>query len=170
MPGMATVNLEMEFGAVLAEARRRADLSQEAQPRERPHRHPGRRAGVGHRAPTDCELGVLAQACGVSVFDLLPPGYSLRVLEHGGIESTQEVRGREALDTLLREYFAMVVELRSGRIVTPPTLRHEDLVELAAAPGTRPNRSRRMAGRSPRPRRHRHAGGAPLTPAPKGSV
>jgi hypothetical protein len=59
-------------------------------------------------------------------------------LEHDGIESTQEVRGREALDTLLREYLAMVVELRSGQTVTPPTLRHEDLVELATALGDTP--------------------------------
>src|SRR6476646_7074513 len=107
---MATVHPPIEFGTVLAEVRRRADLS----PRKL-----GRASGLtvrrvialesGTELPTDCELGVIAQACGVSVFDLLPPGYSLRVLEHDGIESTQEVCGREALDTLLREYLAMVV-------------------------------------------------------------
>jgi hypothetical protein len=89
----------------------------------------------GVALPDDRELGALARACRVSVFDLLPPGYSLSVFvpERDGL--TQVARGREALDVLLREYLAMVVELRAGRAVTAPTLRHEDLVELAAALG-----------------------------------
>jgi transcriptional regulator with XRE-family HTH domain len=137
---MTTLQSDAGFGAVLEDARRRSQLT----PRQL-----GRASGLtarrvtrlesGAELPTDRELGALAQACGVSVFDLLPAGYSLRVLvqdEEGS--SPQEVQGREALDTLLREYIAMVVELRSGRAVTPPTLRHADLVELAAAVGATP--------------------------------
>jgi transcriptional regulator with XRE-family HTH domain len=87
--------------------------------------------------PTDRELGALAQACRVSVFDLLPPGY-VGVLAHDDACGAHEVRGAEASDALLREYLSMVLELRSNRVVTAPTLRHDDLVELAAALGDTP--------------------------------
>jgi transcriptional regulator with XRE-family HTH domain len=97
--------------------------------------------GTGGR-PTDRELGLLAQACNTTVFSLLPPGYGLEVLraedpaaaEPGGAPA----RGDEALDALLREYLSMVVELRSGHPITPPSLRHDDLVELAAVLGDTP--------------------------------
>jgi hypothetical protein len=72
------------------------------------------------------------------VFDLLPPGYSLRVLVHDTPDGTREVAGQHALDALLQEYLAMVVEMRAGRPVTAPSLRHEDLVELAASLGDSP--------------------------------
>ena len=62
--------------------------------------------------PTDHELGVLAQACGVSVFDLVPAGHNLRVLLHDTAVGTSEANGEAALDALLREYLSMVVELR----------------------------------------------------------
>jgi transcriptional regulator with XRE-family HTH domain len=132
------VGEQAEFGGCLEGARRAAGLSQ---------RRLARNAGLTSRriaelerdadVPTDRELGALAQGCGVSVFDLLPPGYSLRILDHDGT-SAQELQGRQASDALLREYLTMVMELRSGRVVTAPTLRHDDLVELAAALGDTP--------------------------------
>ena len=136
---MDTVHEEVTFGAALQTVRAGAGLSS---------RKLARASGLaikrvsqlesGDGLPTDRELGVLAQACGVSVFDLLPPGYTLRVLLHDGTAGPQELQGQVALDALLREYVAMVVELRAGRAVTPPTLRHEDLVELATALGDTP--------------------------------
>jgi transcriptional regulator with XRE-family HTH domain len=128
-----------EFGRGLEAARQAAGLSQ---------RKLAKRTGLATRRiadlergvelPTDRELGALAQGCGVSVFDLLPPGYSLRILAHDGTSGAQELQGRHASDALLREYLSMVMELRSGRVVTAPTLRHDDLVELAAALGDTP--------------------------------
>ena len=128
-----------DFGDCLEAARREAGLS----PRKLAKKCgvPTRRIAdleQGTSVPTDRELGALAQGCGVSVFDLLPPGYSLRVLANSGSDGAQELQGREASDALLREYLSMVVELRSGRVVTPPTLRHDDLAELAAALGDSP--------------------------------
>jgi transcriptional regulator with XRE-family HTH domain len=126
-----------EFGRRLESARDEAGISR---------RKLAKRSGLepkdiadleaGTRRPTDRELGALAQACRVSVFDLLPPGYTLRILSRDvtGAFPT-ELEGGEALDALLREYLAMVVELRSDGVVTAPSLRHDDLVELAAALG-----------------------------------
>ena len=88
--------------------------------------------------PTDHELGVLAQACGVSVFDLVPAGHNLRVLLHDTAVGTSEANGEAALDALLREYLSMVVELRRGNVVTAPSLRHDDLAVLAANLGGTP--------------------------------
>jgi transcriptional regulator with XRE-family HTH domain len=129
-----------EFGRILEGARVAAGLSS---------RQLAKTSGVaprriteleeGRSAPTERELGVLAQACRISVFDLLPSGYSLRVLAHDTTSGAHEVSGTDALDALLREYLSMVIELRSGRAVTPPTLRHEDLVELATALGDSPD-------------------------------
>ena len=123
------------FGASLAAARVQAGLST---------RKLARATGIDHRRiialeqgtggrPTDRELGVLAQGCDTTVFALLPPGYGLEVL--GSHDATA---GEGALDALLREYLSMVVELRAGRPVTAPSLRHDDLVELAAALGDTP--------------------------------
>jgi transcriptional regulator with XRE-family HTH domain len=92
----------------------------------------------GSAVPTDHELGALAQACEVSVFDLLPPAYALRVLARDDTTGAREVDGGDACDVLLREYLSMVVELRSGRVIAPPTLRRDDLVELAGALGDTP--------------------------------
>jgi transcriptional regulator with XRE-family HTH domain len=127
------------FGACLRAVRHRADLSK---------RSVAKRSGIplrrvsaldaGAEVPTDRELGALAQACQVSVFDLLPSGYSLRLLAQDETSGAREVSGTEATDALLREYLSMVVEMRAGRPVTAPTLRHEDLVELAAALGDDP--------------------------------
>jgi transcriptional regulator with XRE-family HTH domain len=127
------------FGRCLESTRRTADLSQ---------RKLAKRSGIsvrrideleqGAAEPTDRELGALAQACRVSVFELLPAGYTLRVLAQDESTGVRELEGGEASDALLREYLSMVVELRSGRPVTPPTLRHDDLVELAAALGDSP--------------------------------
>jgi transcriptional regulator with XRE-family HTH domain len=137
--GDAASTLSAEFGRCLERSRRDADLSQ---------RKLAKKSGVptrriadleqGREVPTDRELGALAQACRISVFDLLPRGYSLRVLAHDETSESTEVAGREAFDALLREYLSMVMELRSGRAVTAPTLRHDDLVELAGALGDSP--------------------------------
>lgn len=125
------------FGASLAAARTQAGLST---------RKLARASGIEHRRivaleqgsdpPTDRELGLLAQGCGTTVFALLPPGYGLEVLAPDAATSTA---GEHALDALLREYLSMVVELRAGRTVTAPSLRHDDLVELAAALGDTPD-------------------------------
>jgi transcriptional regulator with XRE-family HTH domain len=93
----------------------------------------------GDDVPTDSELGVLAQACGVSVFDLVPAGQNLRVLLHDQGAGTSEANGEVALDALLREYLSMVVELRRGNPVTAPSLRHDDLAVLAANLGGTPD-------------------------------
>lgn len=129
----------LAFGQRLEESRRDAGLSR---------RKLAKRSGVAPRRihdleqgaalPSDRELGTLAQACRISVFELLPPGYSLRIIDPDDAVDGRELRGADASDALLREYLSMVVELRSGRQVTPPTLRHDDLVELAAALGDTP--------------------------------
>ena len=132
---------QSSFGASLAAARVQAGLST---------RKLARATGIDQRRiaaleqsraePTDRELGLLAQGCDTTVFALLPPGYGLEVLApvdpRRGVASP--TAGERALDTLLREYLSMVVELRSGRAVTAPSLRHDDLVELAAALGDTP--------------------------------
>ena len=129
------------LGASLAAARVQAGLST---------RKLARASGIDHRRivaleqgeaqPTDRELGLLAQGCDTTVFALLPPGYGLEVLasEGGGGVAGARAAGERALDALLREYLSMVVELRAGRPVTAPSLRHDDLVELAAALGDTP--------------------------------
>ena len=124
------------FGSLLTAAREQAGLST---------RKLARSSGLEHRRvvaleqggaePDERELGVLAQACGTTVFALLPPGYGLEMLGSDAVPAA----GEGALDALLREYLSMVVELRSGRAVTAPSLRHDDLVELAAALGDTPN-------------------------------
>jgi transcriptional regulator with XRE-family HTH domain len=127
-----------DFARELQTARARAGLSPRKLARAsgvKARRLADLEAGIDQ--PTDRELGALAQGCGVSVFDLLPPGYSLRVLVRDDA-GAKEVQGRTALDALLREYLQMVLELRSGRAITPPTLRHDDLVELASALGDTP--------------------------------
>jgi len=128
-----------EFGRLLTAARTDAHLS----PRKlsRVSGVPARRISdleQGDAMPTDRELGALAQGCGRSIFDLLPPGYGLRLLDHAESNGARELTGRDAIEALLQEYVSMVVELRSGRAVTAPTLRHDDLVELAAALGDTP--------------------------------
>ena len=69
--------------------------------------------------------------------------------------------GRTRLEALLQEYLSMVVEMRSGRPVTAPSLRHEDLVELAASLGDTPESIEAAAGRAAR-RRHRRRRRDPL--------
>ncbi len=128
------------FGRLLETARQEAGISS---------RQLAKKSGIaarrlgelqeGTEAPTEGEIGLLAQACQVSVFALLPPGYSLHVLAHDGSTGPREVVGDDASDALLREYLSMVVELRSGRAIAPPTLRHDDMVELAAALGDTPD-------------------------------
>lgn len=130
------------FGRSLAAARTEAGLST---------RKLARMSGIEHKrmvaleagaaSPTDRELGLLAQGCGTTVFALLPPGYGFEVLATDGTanaSSLEPAAGEHALDALLREYLSMVVEMRAGRAVTAPSLRHDDLVELAAALGDTP--------------------------------
>jgi transcriptional regulator with XRE-family HTH domain len=134
-----TDRLAEEFGPLLEAARLRSGLSL-----RKLARSSGLTAGRisclerGEALPTERELGSLAQSCRVSVFDLLPPGYSLRVLVHDNPDGAREVAGQSALGALLQEYLSMVMELRSGRPVTAPSLRQEDLVELAGALGDTP--------------------------------
>jgi transcriptional regulator with XRE-family HTH domain len=134
-----TATADSEFGRFLEAARGRAGLSQRRLARA--SRLSSRRIASlerGDDVPTEAELGALAHGCNVSVFDLLPPGYSLRVLVHDTPDGAREVAGAHALEALLQEYLSMVVEMRSGRPVTAPSLRHEDLVELAASLGDTP--------------------------------
>ena len=92
----------------------------------------------GRDLPTDRELGALATACRASVFELVPAGYSLRMLVHDEHAGPREAQGATAPDALLREYLSMVGKLRSGNSVTAPSLRQEDLVELARMLGDTP--------------------------------
>ena len=135
----AAASTDSDFGSFLEAARERAGLSQRKLARA--SRLSSRRIAClegGDDVPTEAELGALAHGCNVSVFELLPPGYSLRVLVHDKPEGAREVAGAPALEALLQEYLSMVVEMRSGRPVTAPSLRHEDLVELAASLGDTP--------------------------------
>jgi transcriptional regulator with XRE-family HTH domain len=128
-----------QFSNLLTAARERAGLSVGAlADRSRLTRRRITSLERGIDVPTETELGVLAQACDVAIFDLLPPGYSLRVLVDDPTQGRGEASGEAALDALLREYLAMVVELRAGNPVTVPSLRHDDLQELAAALGDTP--------------------------------
>ncbi len=128
-----------DFGTRLEAARRAAHLSS---------RNLAKQSGVapqrigelerGAAVPTDREIGVLAQVCQVSVFDLVTPGATLRVLTADDPSGAGAVDGVDARDALLREYLSMVVELRAGRLIAPPTLRRDDVVELATALGDTP--------------------------------
>ncbi|HEX5585735.1 MAG TPA: helix-turn-helix transcriptional regulator, partial [Acidimicrobiia bacterium] len=93
----------------------------------------------GSAMPTSLELEALADACGVSVTDLVPPGSNLRLLDRDGRRSGNgALEGELALDALLREYISMVLELRNAERLPASTLREEDLVELARALGGSP--------------------------------
>ena len=132
---------EPGFGGSLQAARASGAGSRSASSRRRrasPNGESPRSSGATTSRPID-ELGVLAQACGVSVFDLVPAGHNLRVLLHDDdAVGTSEANGEAALDALLREYLSMVVELRRGNTVTAPSLRHDDLAVLAANLGGTP--------------------------------
>jgi transcriptional regulator with XRE-family HTH domain len=92
----------------------------------------------GDDVPTEQELGVLAQSCGAAVFDLIPTGFGLRLRVGDTGRGATEVSGEPALDELLRNYLSMVRELRSGRAVTVPSLRHDDICQLAKLLGDTP--------------------------------
>lgn len=123
------------FGHNLAAARRAAGLSLNDLARttgiSRRHTRAIERGSVG---VSSAELHALADACGVTPADLVPPGSNLRLL--GGDRGALE--GEAALDALLREYISMVIEMRNAERLPTSTLREEDLTELARALGGSP--------------------------------
>ena len=92
--------------------------------------HARRMAAIerGRAAPSDDELVAIADACGVDATSLVPPQTSAHF---------EELGSGPAMDALLREYLAMVIELRNAPL-TAMTLRDTDLSELAKALGGTP--------------------------------
>lgn len=88
---------------------------------------------------SEVDLSALAETIGVEVGVLRGPGHNLSVaagpLSNG---AAGELRGEAALDALLREYLAMVVELRDSHQGMPTILRQDDLTELARTLGGTP--------------------------------
>jgi transcriptional regulator with XRE-family HTH domain len=90
----------------------------------------------GTAVPTASEVQALATACFVSVGDLATPGHDLALVGGGTEDAT--IRGSAAVDALLREYIAMVLEMRNRDEIPVSSLRHEDLTELSRALGDSP--------------------------------
>ncbi len=95
------------------------------------------------RSPVpDSDLWCLAGSCGVDVGDLLPTrdrlgvGSDLGALTVG--ESVRRLRPGTDADGVLREYLAMLYELRNLPPGTKPPMREEDLATLADALGGTP--------------------------------
>jgi transcriptional regulator with XRE-family HTH domain len=89
----------------------------------------------GRHTPTLDELDAIAEAVDVEPETLTPAPvveFTLATGAGGG------VRGQDAFDALLREYLAMVVDLRSGTRAEPDSLRQGDLSQLALALGGTP--------------------------------
>jgi transcriptional regulator with XRE-family HTH domain len=89
----------------------------------------------GRYTPALDELDAIAKAVDVEPETLTPAPvveFTLVTGADGG------VRGQDAFDALLREYLAMVVDLRSGNHADPDSLRQGDLSQLALALGGTP--------------------------------
>jgi hypothetical protein len=75
---------------------------------------------------------------GIHATDLVPAGYYLSLVLPPTAGEGPALRGT-ALDALLREYLAMVVEMRGTECEEGMHLRQEDLRELAAVLGDSPD-------------------------------
>ncbi|HEY5165550.1 MAG TPA: helix-turn-helix domain-containing protein, partial [Acidimicrobiia bacterium] len=91
----------------------------------------------------ESDLWCLAGSCGVDVSELLPRREPLRVSPDLSTISTgdtiRHLRGPAEPDGLLREYLAMIYELRNLPLGSPVPLRQPDLTALADALGGTPD-------------------------------
>lgn len=96
----------------------------------------------GRTPVPDSDLWCLAGSCGVDVSDLLPSRDKLNVGGDLGSltvgDSVRRLRAGAGNDGLLREYLAMIYELRNLPPGTRPPMREEDLAALAEALGGKP--------------------------------
>ena len=97
-----------------------------------------RGARRGRSSVSDADLHTLADACGVEIGVLAPPKFRLAVAAHALSDQGRLARGDAARDVLLREYVAMLVELRGATNVPTSSLRQDDLAELARVVGGTP--------------------------------
>jgi len=84
------------------------------------------------------EVAAVAQACGVDPTTLFATTDELVVVLHDAGRQLDggTIRGEAALDVVLREYLAMVRELRNADASAALVIRHDDVVELARICGT----------------------------------
>src|SRR5450759_4278013 len=91
----------------------------------------------------ESDLWCLAGSCGVDVSELLPRREPLRVSPDLSTISTgdtiRHLRGPAEPDGLLRDYLAMIYELRNLPLGSPVPLRQPDLTALADALGGTPD-------------------------------
>ena len=93
----------------------------------------------GRSSVSDADLHTLADACGVEIGVLAPPNLRLAVAAHAlSDQGAVWLEGDAARDVLLREYVAMLVELRGATNVPTSSLRQDDLAELARVVGGTP--------------------------------
>ncbi len=92
----------------------------------------------GRASMSESDLLALGAAFEVEPSELVPAGYRL-ALARGTSATPGATSAEAALDTLLREYLSMVVELRGSADGLETSLRHEDLKELARALGGSPD-------------------------------
>jgi transcriptional regulator with XRE-family HTH domain len=127
------------LGARLKEARRTRHLSR---------RHLAATSGLSRRTlagyeggratPTDEQLNEIAQALGTTSAALhIPQDFTVPAINATN-GTLSDLRGDAASDALLREYLAMVRELRNTDSNHPGPLRQDDLQELARALGGTP--------------------------------
>jgi transcriptional regulator with XRE-family HTH domain len=91
----------------------------------------------------ESDLWCLAGSCGVDISELLPQRNGLHIGSDLGAltvgESVRRLRAGVTSDAVLREYLAMIYELRSLPPGTRPPMREEDLATLADALGGTPD-------------------------------
>jgi transcriptional regulator with XRE-family HTH domain len=93
----------------------------------------------GRGALSDEARTMIATACAVDVGDLSPREHrQIPAVPDDPATASGDRRGDVGLDALLREYLAMVVEMRNTTSIPLSSLRAEDLDELARALGGTP--------------------------------
>jgi len=93
----------------------------------------------GKAAMAESDLRALADACGIDVGELAPPDVRLALAAHAlSDQGDVQLEGDAAREALLREYVAMLVDLRGSNDVPASSLRQEDLAELARVVGGTP--------------------------------
>ncbi len=92
----------------------------------------------GRASMSESDLLALGAALDVEPSALVPAGYRLALVQGTSGSVPQASDADAALDTLLREYLSMVVELRGSADGLESSLRHEDLKELSRALGGTP--------------------------------
>jgi len=139
LDAMETTIDAAELGPRMAEARASAGLGvrQVAKAAGVPVRRL-RALEAGEGTVSHGEVASVAQACGVDPTALLATTDDLVVVLHdaGRRLDGGTIRGEAALDVVLREYLAMVRELRNADASASLVIRQDDVVELARICGT----------------------------------